>query len=175
MQTNYCAKSARLAVLFVALAAAHVPTWASSAAGLTVTLNCANYDYSNYTLTLDRQNTATPNVEAYAVRVFDGNGTVLYSYNNTLSFGVILDPGSNVAYTATPAANPLTYQFYSLAGNGLQQLMWYTTTGACPGLPLAAGGAVSAVPTLNEWALLLLSAGAAGLGAQRLRKGRKLG
>lgn len=67
-------------------------------------------------------------------------------------------------FTASNASEPLTLLFQTVSGSGTVGFDDVTVTGRFP-VP-----AVTPVPTLSEWALMLLAAGAAALGAGRLRR-----
>lgn len=88
----------------------------------------------------------------------------LWQFTNTQSLGPppfgaeVFGNAGTLAYTAPPAANPITYRLVSLAGNGLPQQTAFTASGHCASLPLPPAPTVAAVPTLGEWALMALSA-----------------
>lgn len=69
-------------------------------------------------------------------------------------------------FTASAASEPLELQFQTVSGSGVVAFDDVTVVQA------SGPAAVAPVPTLNEWALMLLAAGAAALGAGRLRRRR---
>ncbi len=91
--------------------------------------------------------------------------------NGTLSCSPNPVPnGSNATCTATPAAgyNLASFTGCTQVGTGNTCTLTNVTAPATVSATFAA--APVAVPTLNEWALMLLGLGAAGLGACRLRR-----
>ncbi|MEZ5607181.1 MAG: IPTL-CTERM sorting domain-containing protein [Burkholderiaceae bacterium] len=68
-------------------------------------------------------------------------------------------------FTASDASEPLELQFQTVVGSGILAFDDVTVVQAS-----APPAAVTPVPTLNEWVLMLLAAGAAALGAGRLRR-----
>ena len=131
----------------------------------TLTFSCTGLTYSaaGFLFQLDRDNTGN-NTESYVSEIVDGAGNVLWQFTNTQSLGPppfgaeVFGNAGTLAYTAPPAANPITYRLVSLAGNGLPQQTAFTASGHCASLPLPPAPTVAAVPTLGEWALMALSA-----------------
>mgnify|MGYP005849345869 CR=1 FL=1 len=83
---------------------------------------------------LDRDNTGAGQ-ERLRIVAYDGAGTMIFEfvYQNFLgNFGGGI---GNFAWDTAPRYNPITWQLWSLAGNGLPQQLDYETTGECAGLP----------------------------------------
>lgn len=156
-----------LAVIGAVAAVLAYPAQAITVSGPvpTLTFSCAGLTYSaaGFLFQLDRDNTGN-NTESYVSEIVDGAGNVLWQFTNTQSLGPppfgaeVFGNAGTLAYTAPPAANPITYRLVSLAGNGLPQQTAFTASGHCASLPLPPAPTVAAVPTLGEWALMALSA-----------------
>ena len=156
-----------LAVIGAVAAVLAYPAQAITVSGPvpTLTFSCTGLTYSaaGFLFQLDRDNTGN-NTESYVSEIVDGAGNVLWQFTNTQSLGPppfgaeVFGNAGTLAYTAPPAANPITYRLVSLAGNGLPQQTAFTASGHCASLPLPPAPTVAAVPTLGEWALMALSA-----------------
>ncbi len=111
---------------------------------------------------LDRDNTGVSQ-ESVRIDVFDGAGTVIYTFSFQASLmsyagGLI----NTTAYTTAPQYNPITLKVTSLAGNGLEEEVQILATGNCAGLPtfgntclpLTANAVVGDMPfaTQADWA-----------------------
>jgi len=114
------------------------PAHALTVTGLVIEFRCDGmFVPSDYVLNSNRDNTGAGS-EAYTIEVRDGFGKLLYLETGILALGVLNRPGGFfVPYSAAPAANPISFHWYSDAGNGLPQQLVYTAFGECPGLPLA--------------------------------------
>jgi hypothetical protein len=134
-------------VLFVLMLLSAQSTFAMTITNLTITLGCTGFSWAgtdssgNYTIIADRDNTGS-GMEAFTIEITDGAGTVIHQFTNQLaSPGIYFNPDGSSAYnTGTPAFNPISYTWTSLAGNSLPAQVVYSTTGTCPGLPTFGGG-----------------------------------
>jgi hypothetical protein len=162
---NKCDILSVLLFLFITLIAA------SSSYALTISnatiqyINCEGFCFeSGLTFTYDRDNTGT-DAESNGIVVTDGQGNVLYTNG-----GASAVPGTYtiqgpwcVTYNTAPKSNPITIQLISPAGNGYSEQIAYQTTGTCS----------TAIPTMNEWGMIIFIM-FAGLGAVfYLRRQRK--
>ncbi len=111
-------------------------------------IDCVGIDGLATTLDLDRDNTGIGE-ESARIEVHDGAGTLLLLFVNQLPLGTYT-LGSSL-YATAPAFNPITFRFYSEAGNGLSEVLAYEQSGACPGLPTAA----PALMVPNEGTILI--------------------
>ncbi len=104
-----------------------------------MSLTCTGFVDNDTLVSFDRDNTGEDR-EAYYIEVVDGNGTVLFRYDNDLiTVGQAGGMGSQ-DYDVAPDYNPITFNFVSLAGNGFPEQLVYTTTGNCDGLPTYGAG-----------------------------------
>lgn len=98
-----------------------------------MTITCTGQT-NDLLLAFDRNNTPTPDEEAYRLIARDGAGTVLYLYEGTIGFGTAFV--NDATWSPSPEYNPITYEIISVAGNGLPAQVGFTETGNCPGLPM---------------------------------------
>ena len=97
--------------------------------------------------------------------------TVTASANGAVSCNPMLVPnGGNATCTATPSAGFTLASFTGCTRDGTTNTCTLTNVTAPATVSATFAAAPVAVPTLNEWALMLLGLGAAGLGARRLRR-----
>ncbi len=123
-------------------------------APMAATLDCSGINVTNSsTIQFDRDNTGTGQ-EAYQVVGTDGAGNVIYQFSNSVTVGSTLSqPPATVPWMAAPQYNPLTLRIISLAGNGLPEQVPVNISGTCQGLPTFS----TAVPTMNEWGMIIFS------------------
>ncbi len=135
-----------------------------------ISLDCTQFCLNaGTTLTFNRDNTGHSE-EIIGVVITDGLGNIIYSEGGSAAIpsSVILGSSSCNAYQFSPKANPITLQFISNAGNGLPEQIAYQTIGTCQGLPIAA-----AIPTLNEWGMIIFMTFAGLCSIYCLRRQRK--
>ncbi len=117
-------------VLALSGALQSAPARALNFVGGSVTLTCTDVTI-NMTYSTNRDNTGT-GAEHYGYIVTDGGGTTIYSELFT-DIGFWPDSWTE-PYSPAPASNPITARFLSFAGNGLPEVVYYTTSYNCPGL-----------------------------------------
>jgi hypothetical protein len=128
-----CATEAPFHLSLVVILALVQTGFAMQVPGLTVTLACTNFSYTDFNIIADRDNTNN-NAEAFRITITDGRRTVLHWVENlggiTLGGPYFEDGTSGVGFNrgATPRDDVRTYAWVGLAGNGLQQEPVYTTT-----------------------------------------------
>ncbi len=130
-------------------------------APMAATLDCSGINVTNTSsVEFDRDNTGTGE-EAYQVLGTDGAGNVIYGVSFSLPVGTVTpQPPVLVPWITAPQHNPLTLRIVSVAGNGFPEQVLVNISGACQGLPTFS----KAVPTMNEWGMIVFSA-IAGLGS----------
>jgi len=116
----------------------------------TTQFTCTDFNASGTgAAVLDRDNTGTGE-EAVRIDVTDGTGANIFTFSFTNALGSY--SGGLITlqtYTTPPVSNPLTITVTSLAGNGLPELVGYTATGTCAGLPFG-----DPIPTLSALGLI---------------------
>lgn len=132
-------KQGKLSVLMLVIVVAVVvwiPTAQASTYEGTVEITCTGFTASGTGAhILDRDNTGIGQ-EALRIVAYDGAGTTLFtlSYSNSLGSyagGII----GTTPWTTPPAYNPITWELWSLSGNGLNTQLDVRAIGECAGLP----------------------------------------
>ena len=136
------------------------------------TFGCTAMSIDEYTFEMDRNNSPVPGEEIFDFEIRDGAGVVLFSLLDQprLIQGEETFPARTIPYLTAPTANPITFTFVSLAGNGLPRQVALTASGSCSTLPPAV---VTPVPTADLWALGGLAGALALFGAARVRRQRR--
>jgi hypothetical protein len=126
-----------MVLTIVLLFAAPIPqSQAATLSGFSVTLSCSGFSTTTGTLTYDRDNTGTYD-EAYYYRVTDGAGTMIARYPSDGTWDATLGEteeygGTDLTYNlGAPTANPITFEWISAAGNGLDEQVAYSASGTC--------------------------------------------
>jgi hypothetical protein len=107
----------------------------------TATLNCEGWVANDGSVFLTRDNTGRIGrfegpLERYQIVGWDGGGTQIYFQEAEAELGEKVNGiGNFTPWMVAPQYNPLTFQFISLAGNGLPEVLVFEATGICPGLP----------------------------------------
>jgi len=155
----------RNSALFAFLALISTHALSLQVTGLAVSFECDRFETNSFNFILDRDNTGF-GAEGYIIRVFDGADVTLYELD--LSAGVPLGPRSGAAgansFTGAPTANPLTFQWTSIAGNGFPEQIAFSSTGSCSTITTAP----QSVPALPVGGLLLLGLGLTWLARRRM-------
>ena len=130
-------------------------------APMAATLDCNGINVTNTSsVEFDRDNTGTGQ-EAYQVVGTDGAGNVIFGGSISQPVGLVIpQPPMLVPWISAPQYNLLTFRIVSLAGNGLPDQVIVNISGTCQGLPTFS----TAVPTMNEWGMIIFSS-IAGLGS----------
>lgn len=130
---------------------------------MTATLDCNGINVTNSSsVQMDRDNTGS-GMEAYEVVGTDGAGNVIFGGPTPITAPVgatLPQPPGLVPWMTPPQYNPLSLRIVSVAGNGLPAQTLVSLSGTCQGLPTVS----TAVPTMNEWGLIIF-ASIAGLGS----------
>jgi len=125
-----------LVLAIVVVAVAWIPATQASTYEGTVEITCTGFTAAGTGAhILDRDNTGIGQ-EALRIVAYDGAGTTLY----TLSYSNVLGTFSGgiagfTLWTTPPTYNPITWELWSLAGNGLEAQLDVRATGECAGLP----------------------------------------
>lgn len=125
-----------LAGLAYPLSIAHATSYEGTA-----TLTCDGWEANDGSVFLTRDNTGLTGpfegpLERYQIIGWDGGGTQIYFQEAEAELGEKVNGiGNFTPWTVAPQYNPLTFQFVSLAGNGLPEVLVFEATGVCPGLP----------------------------------------
>jgi len=107
----------------------------------TATLNCEGWVANDGSVFLTRDNTGRTGrfggpLERFQIVGYDGAGTQIYFQEAEAELGEKVNGiGNFTPWMVPPEYNPLTFQFISLAGNGLPEVLVFEATGVCPGLP----------------------------------------
>lgn len=108
---------------------------ALSITGLTVTLTCTGFTYSDFNYTFDRNNTGAGS-ESYQIVVTDSTSAVIHLISNTAALGSYSEGAGVGTYNISSAApGAITYTWKSIAGNGLEEQIAYQVTGYCGATP----------------------------------------
>jgi hypothetical protein len=156
-----------LAILLVASPASYAATITGGPEVLTLT--CTRITATGgATIVLNRDVTGFSD-ESVVLNVSDGNGVQLtvagVSSKTGASFPFSTLVG-DIPYDTAPTRNPITARVYSPGGNGLPEQTLMVTVGACA---LAAGYAAP-IPTLSQWALVVLAMAIAGIAWTKRRR-----
>ncbi len=123
-----------LLIVFIltVMTAAVTSVQALTVTSLEVELGCTSWSYNTYTYTLNRDNTGSGR-EAFYIEAVDGNRTLVHRHPRTgvvsLPLGSGSESGRTVSYNITnPSADPITYRWVSIAGNGYEEQIAYSTT-----------------------------------------------
>lgn len=127
-----------LAAIIVAL----IPAQSAAALtidGIVVEFDCAGtYAPNSYTLNYNRDNTGS-GMEDTFLEIRDGVGVLLYSEDGASPLGAWTNPGGFfIPYHTAPSMNPITFHWWSRAGNGYEEVLVFQAFGECEGLPWAA-------------------------------------
>lgn len=133
-------KRAAVLLLLVLSLYGLAPVEALSITGLTVSLTCSGFTYSDFTYTFDRNNTGAggEGSEAFQIIVKDSADNVIHLAGGTVTLGTYTEGGASASYnlgTAVPGA--VTYQWISQAGNGFEEQVAFSYTGYCGDAPTA--------------------------------------
>lgn len=122
------------------------PVEAMSISGLTISLTCSGFSYTDFTFTFDRNNTGTGN-ESYQIVVTDSADNVIHLVSNSASLGPYGESAGSGTYNiSTAVTGAVTYTWKSLAGNGFEEQIAYQVVGYCGDAPTATPTA-TATPT----------------------------
>jgi hypothetical protein len=104
-----------------------------------VEITCAGFDATGTGAhILDRDNTGVGQ-ERLRIVAYDGAGTMIFELVFQNLLGSYSGGIGDFSWDTAPQYNPITWQLWSLAGNGLPLQLDYETTGECAGLPLYEG------------------------------------
>ena len=121
-------------ILIITLIAASLllvtPALALQANGLSITITCAGFSHTGYTLVVDRDNTGAGS-ETFTLTATDGGGNSIYSQTFTVPLGTYPIGPQTFNFNPGPQSNPITVSLTSLAGNGFPVQVAYTTSGNC--------------------------------------------
>lgn len=144
-------KPQRVLLLIVASLAAGLlavtPVFGAGASGFSAALSCSGFTTNGGNIVANRDNTGS-GAESIAINVIDGSGNIIYQSINALPLNWQVSLGTGAyGWRRTPAANPLTLNVVSLAGNGLSSEVIYTVSANCDTLATAETVAPAAVVT----------------------------
>jgi uncharacterized protein YraI len=114
---------------------------AADADGLSMRVDCDGFVSRGGSIVLNRDNTGQGR-EQFIITATDGNGDIIYNpVPESLRVGVSIEfpDGLYWAWTTAPAANPITVEVISPAGNGLNEQVIYSILGSCPDLETVEG------------------------------------
>jgi hypothetical protein len=110
------------------------PAEAATYNGTLPTLDCAGVNFSQASVTADRDNTGTQ-AEYMELVGFDGDGTQIMLISDTLQVGNNVGFSPFYAWSVAPDHNPITVRFVSPAGGKVGEQIVWEVTGECAGLP----------------------------------------